>query len=332
MELSIIIVNYNTALLLEKCIFSILNFSSGLKFEIIVVDNDSQDDSKRIITEKFPQVVWLESGYNAGFSRANNIGIRNAKGDYVLLLNPDTEVKEDFLISLLAFYKQRDSKGDLGLLGCRIISLVDGSLLVGTGIGFPSIKKALKANPLIIRLQRVVKSVKTKKYNPKIMHYQNHEVDFVSGSCVMISKRKILEANLFLDEDFFLYSEDVEWSYRVKNSGFVNYFCGELEVYHINSASTDKLTSGKSFQILLSRFLFILKSYGVVYYLLYLFIVKANWWVSQIIDFKNKIFGRSNESIDLTIHRQNSIIEKHGFKIIRDYYFKPTSSQYLRYV
>lgn len=332
MELSIIIVSYNCAALLKKCLASIYANAPDFDFEVIVVDNDSQDNSEEHITKEFNKVKWINAGYNSGFSRANNAGIRNSVGKYVLLLNPDTQVQKGFLKSFVEFYKQKDKQGKLGLLGCRIISSVDGSLLVGTGIGFPSIRKVLMSNPFVVFLQRVFKYNSIKKYNSTVMHYKNHEVDFVSGACVMIKRSVVFSKNLFLDEDFFLYSEDVEYSFRVKRAGYTNFFCSELEVLHVNSATTDNISGGKSNQILLSRFLFILKAYGVFYYLLYLFAIKMNWCISKLFDFKNKLFARDKAAIDINIERQNNIVKQYGFSILRNYYFKSPSTDYLRYV
>ncbi len=201
MELSVIIVHYKTPQLLLDCVSSLWEFSDGVKLEVVIVDNDSTDDSEKRILNTFPQTKWIQSGYNAGFARANNLGIRNSTGEYILLLNPDTFIKEGFLEKMLANYKQLSQTQPLGLLGCRIISSVDGSLLVGTGRGFPGLSKYVKANPLVIKFFPTY--VRKKKYTAQDMHYQNHEADFISGACVMIKKSKIEQHNLYLDEDFF---------------------------------------------------------------------------------------------------------------------------------
>lgn len=162
MQLSIIIVHYKTPQLLLECVKSIYSNTTNVDFEVMIVDNDSQDNSEDLIKQHFKNTVWINSGYNAGFARANNTGIRAAKGEYILLLNPDSFIKDDFLKNMLYFYQRKDTDGKLGLLGCRVISSIDGSLQVGSGLGFSSFKKHIKANPIYIYLTR--NFVSKKKY------------------------------------------------------------------------------------------------------------------------------------------------------------------------
>lgn len=325
MDLSIIIVHYKTPLLLLECVRSINKNTVELDLEVIIVDNDSQDNSESLIKDEFKYCKWVNSGYNAGFARANNTGIKTAKGEYILLLNPDTYIKGDFLKNMLYFYKKKDEGGKLGLLGCRIVSSIDGYLLVGSGIGFPSIKKYIKANPIYIYLTRNFAANKN-KYDPQTKHYQNHEIDFVSGACVMIKKSKIVNQNLYLDEDFFLYSEDVEWSYRVKQKGFYNYFCASLEVYHVNSASTKALDS-KQAQMQISEYLYYYKTLNGFGYFLLGKIIQFNFYLSK------KLLQRKKESSKLiTIEKEEFTFQKY-FTLIPTIYKRKIDGgkNYLRY-
>jgi len=315
--LSIIIVHYKTPDLLSKCVASIFATTPSERIEVIVVDNDSKDNSKELILQEFPQVKWIDSGYNAGFARANNSGIRMAKGEYIVLLNPDTYVTEDFFKKWLEKYKEMDQNHQLGLLGCRIISSVDNSLLVGTGRGFPSWEKYLNANPVYVKF---AKKRPLKKYNAQEMHYHNHEADFISGACVMIKKSKIEQHNLYLDEDFFLYSEDVEWSFRVKKKGYFNYFCADVEVFHVNSASTGEMTDNKLSQITVSRFLMLLKSYGVLRFSLIQIIIRFNFRLQQIISWKNKNRNHPPPLIDSETRVNFEISKQYFWNIILRYY------------
>lgn len=285
----------------------------------MIVDNDSQDNSEDLIKQHFKNTVWINSGYNAGFARANNTGIRAAKGEYILLLNPDSFIKDDFLKNMLYFYQRKDTDGKLGLLGCRVISSIDGSLQVGSGLGFSSFKKHIKANPIYIYLTRNFVS-KKKIYNPDTMHYKNHEIDFVSGACVMVKKSKIVEYNLFLDEDFFLYYEDVEWSYRVKNCGFRNYFCADLEVYHVNSASTGT-SQTKNYQIQLSEYLYYYKTLNSLSYDILGYIIKFNYFLIK------KLLKRKNELEMLAnISKEEMVFQKY-FTAITNMYNKKGSGE-----
>lgn len=278
-QLSIVIVSYRTPELLLNCISSIKRETQQLSYEIIVVDNARDDGSKELVYSSFPDIVWINAGYNAGFSRANNIGIKRAQGEYVMLLNPDTEIKGSFLSSMIHFYEQHDQNNALGLLSCRIISLRDGSLLVGSGIGFYSWKNELKKNPVYIYLNRILGIKNKKNYRPEIMHYTNHEIDFVSGACMLIRKSKIESEKMLMDEDFFLYWEDAEWSFRIKKAGFINYFCGDAEVYHVNSASTEK-TKTFNEQLFLSSWLFLLKTQSKYTYLLSKLLFRFNYKIN----------------------------------------------------
>ncbi|MCW3127608.1 MAG: glycosyl transferase family 2 [Bacteroidetes bacterium] len=325
-ELSIIIVQYKIPELLERCISSIHEHAGDVSLEIIVVNNDTEDISKTPILSKFPKVVWLDAGYNAGFSRANNIGMRHASGEYILILNPDTEIVEGFLRSFVSFYKVNDTDNKLGLLGCRIISSVDQSLLIGSGLGFPSISKIIQANPLYIYLTRSKKTDAVKKYDPYVMHYRNHEIDFVSGASVMIKREKVEKYNLYFDEDFFLYSEDIEWAHRVKSKDLRNYFDAEIEVYHVNSASTG-FARGKFFQMQISGYLYYLKTHGPIAYLFYGLVLWLN--------FKSNLFllRRAKQYDELKTEREDhKVFSKYFLPILKLYYFSSAANKpYLRY-
>jgi hypothetical protein len=320
--LSVIIVHYKTPDLLDLCVSSLFRYSDGVDLEVIVVNNDEDTSTRDRLIAKFPDLVWIEAGYNAGFSRANNMGIRKASRDYLLILNPDAEIKEGFLQKYLAFYIDKDRDGSLGLVGCRVISSVDGSLSVGTGTGFPSIRKLIGANPLYIYFTR--SRPKKTSYDASIMHYTTHEVDFVSGSCEMIKREKVVKNRLFFDEDFFLYSEDVEWSHRIKSRGLKNYFLGEVEVYHVNSASTGH-SQAKLFQVQVSIYLYYLKAFGLLYYLMVGFVL----WLNFTMDL---YFLRKSNGAELSeVAAQYSVFKKFYFLIIKNYYFQNGNRQYLKY-
>ena len=321
--LSIIIVHYKTPELLLRCVDSIYETTPGELAEVIVVDNDSKDHSKELILQEFPQVKWIDSGYNAGFSRANNLGIRASKGEYVVLLNPDTYVQPVFFQKWLDFYKENDFGNQLGLLGCRIISSVDNTLLVGSGLGFPSWRKYLKANPFYIKFFKT----KETKYNAYEMHYQNHEADFISGACVMIKKSKIELHNLFLDEDFFLYFEDVEWSFRVKKKGYFNYFCADVEVFHVNSASTGQSDNKKKIMFV-SELLYLYKTHTKFQFWLFQLLFRFNFFLNKW------LLTRSGELEKLEVEKMyKTVFYKYLSRIKKGYKRIPSSAkEYLSHV
>lgn len=259
---SIIIVSYKTPQLLKACVQSIIDETHHLSYEIIVVDNNSEDESEQLIVEHFPDVIWINSGYNAGFARANNMGIKVAVGTYIFLLNPDALVVHGYLSKMITHHDELSKTHKVGLLTSRILSSIDKSLLIGAGVHFKGIDNEMRKNPFILKFQNVFKAGQNKPdYDPYTMHYVNHEVDFVSGACALIKRKTLSDLNLFLDEDFFLYWEDVEWSYRIKKNGLKNFFCADTEIFHVNSASTGK-SNYRTAQVRISEFLFYTKRYN----------------------------------------------------------------------
>ena len=324
MQLSVIIVHYKTPQLLLDCVTSLWELSDGVNLEVVVVDNDSKDESEWLILNAFPQTKWIQFGYNAGFARANNLGIRNSTGEYIMLLNPDTFIKEGFLETMVYAYKNLKQKKNLGLLGCRIVSSKDGSLLVGTGRGFHGLTKYLKANPLVIKF--FPKYVEKKNYIAEKMHYENHEVDFVSGACVMIERQKIENYKLYLDEDFFLYYEDLEWSFRARKSGLINYFIADTEVFHVNSASTDA-NPVKNKIILASEFLYLYKTLSSLQFWLLKHLLIVNYQLNiSFLKRKNQddLFRQEKEYRSQVLNLLS--------RIANNYLKKPSSAKnYLKY-
>lgn len=327
MEISIIIVSFRTPELILGCIRSIYESAFSLKFEVIVVDNSAGDGSKNLVLNYFKDVIWIDSGYNAGFSRANNIGIKQAIGDYILLLNPDTFIRGEFLPKLLSFYKNQNLvfENKLGFLTTRIISSVDQSLLIGTGRKFIGFQKEINRNPLVIILKRIFHQ-KKEEYNPYHWHYQNHEVDFVSGACFMIQKSKLISNNLHFDEDFFLYFEDLEFCFRTRKVGLRNYFCSEIEIYHVNSASTSK-TKNLNAQIKISEYLFYFKRFNQFQYNLMGKLIQFNFFINGY------LLKRKNELELLNeLQFEKNLFESYYYQIPRKYSVKRNGEvEFLKY-
>lgn len=330
-NVSVVIVNYKTPDLVNKCIDSIKHYSTGFNYEIIVVDNDSHDNSRQQVTNKHVDITWIDAGYNSGFARGNNMGLRQATGQFALLINSDTRLEQNSIGYLLNFYQKNERQLNLGLVGCRLIS-EERELLIGSHADFPSLMKVFNANPLVIRLNRLL------KYDPDIKktkniqsarktHYTNHKVSVVSGACVFFNREKLHLENLYLDEDFFLYSEDTEWSYRVHKAGYTNYFYGETEIVHFNSATTSKEKS-KNKQIQLSEFFYFYKTCSRFLFTLYVLCLRFNFVLNHF------LLKRNNELEKL----QNNDLERSFFnsslrKIKTDYRRTPSSSKnYLKYV
>lgn len=225
MQLSVLILNYNVRYFLEQCILSVQKALEGIDSEIIVVDNASKDDSCEMVKKLFPNVILIENKENTGFPKGNNIGVTRAKGKYLCILNPDTVVSEDTFTKLLDFAQ---TKENLGIVGCKLID--------GTGAFLPESKRNIPT-PKISLLKMLGKSDK---------YYANHlsedEIGKVSvfvGAFMFVERQKYLKLNGF-DEDFFMYGEDIDLSYRFLKQGFDNYYFGQTTIIHYKGESTNK--------------------------------------------------------------------------------------------
>ncbi|MCK9617915.1 MAG: glycosyltransferase family 2 protein [Lentimicrobiaceae bacterium] len=234
MKLSVIIVNYNVKYFLEQCLHSVIRATEGIDSEIYVVDNNSVDSSCAMVREKFGFVHLIENKENKGFSVANNQALRLAKGEYVLLLNPDTIVEDETFRKTLFFM---DSHPDAGGLG---VKMVDGS-----GRFLPESKRGLPTPMVafykVFGLAKLFPRSKTfGKYH--LGHLDKDkiaEVDILAGAFMMIRK-SVLDAVGLLDETFFMYGEDIDLSFRIQQSGKKNYYFPETRIIHYKGESTKK--------------------------------------------------------------------------------------------
>lgn len=234
MELSIVIVNYNVKHFLEQCLISVEKAIKKIDAEIFVVDNNSVDGSVKLIKEKFPNVSLIENKENTGFSKANNQAINISKGKYVLLLNPDTVVEEDTFLKCIYFMNQNENAGALG------VKMIDGK-----GNFLPESKRGLPTPAVafykIFGLSRLFpKSKKMGKYHLGFLSKEeNNKIDVLSGA-FMFLRKKVLDKIGLLDEEFFMYGEDIDLSYRVTLAGYDNYYFSETSIIHYKGESTKK--------------------------------------------------------------------------------------------
>lgn len=234
MKLSILIVNYNVQYFLENCLYSVMNACKGLDAEVIVVDNNSVDGSIEMLRQKFPEVKLIANKRNLGFSTANNQGIRLSKGEYVLLLNPDTVVEESTFKKCLA---KMDEDPHIGGLGVKMVD-GKGNFLPESKRGLPTPKVAFYK---IFGLSAIFpKSKRFGQYHlGHLSKDENHLVDVLSGA-FMLLRKKVLEKIGLLDEDFFMYGEDIDLSYRITQAGYKNLYFSESSIIHYKGESTKK--------------------------------------------------------------------------------------------
>ena len=234
MKLSIVIVNYNVRYFLEQTILSVYKSSVNFDYEIFVVDNNSSDDSLRMLEQKFPEVKVIANNENAGFSKANNQAVKQANGEYILLLNPDTIIQEDTLQKCIDKMEADASIGGLG------VKMVDGAgnFLPESKRGFPSPMAAFSKMSGLSKL--FPKSKTFGQYHLSFLDKnQSYEIDVLSGAFMMLRK-SVLDKVGLLDEDYFMYGEDIDLSYRIKKAGFKNYYFADTSIIHFKGESTKK--------------------------------------------------------------------------------------------
>ncbi|MES2566416.1 MAG: glycosyltransferase [Bacteroidota bacterium] len=233
-KLSVVIVNYNVKHFIEQCLFSVFKASESFQCEVFVVDNNSVDGSVTLITEKFPQVNLIVNKTNTGFSVANNQALRLAKGEYILLLNPDTVVQEDTFLKILTFM---DAHPDAGGLGVKMLD--------GQGNFAPESKRGLPTPEVafykMFGFSRFFpKSKRFGKYHLTYLpENEINEIDVISGAFMLIRK-SVLDQIGLLDEAFFMYGEDIDLSYRIKKAGFKNYYFPDTQIIHYKGESTKR--------------------------------------------------------------------------------------------
>ena len=229
MELSIIIVNYKAGDFLVKCLKSIYDNIGKISFEVIIVDNNSDDGSIRMVEEGFPQTRLIKNKENFGFAKANNQAIRLSKARYILLLNPDTEILSGTIGKMVKFM---DSHKDASALGCKLLNS-DGTLQP-SAYSFPNLIWPL-FHLMRIRVWFPTNKLIRRALSKYFTHYWEHnklrEVDWVTGACIMLRKEAINSVGL-LDENFFLYFEEIDWCRRAKEKGWKICFLPESEVVH----------------------------------------------------------------------------------------------------
>lgn len=218
-QLSIIIVNFNTPLLTLACLNSLVQSFPSKQWEIIIVDNGSTDDSVSKIrtwldTHSYIPGALIELKNNRGFAAANNIGITQSFGEYVLLLNSDTEAAADAIRSALVSFEQEERAGAVTLQ----LRLSNGNIDTACHRGFPTPWAALS---YFLKLERIFPTVPLfSSYHQLYKNFQvKHEVDAISGAFFLTSKQVIADVGL-LDESFFMYAEDIDWCYRMKQKGY----------------------------------------------------------------------------------------------------------------
>ncbi len=234
LDLSIVIVSYNAVDFLKVCLYSVYAACNSIEAEVFVVDNNSSDHSVEMVRENFPQCILIANKNNPGFSIANNQAIKRAQGKYILILNPDTIVAEDTFEKMITFL---DSDNNIGSLGIKMID-GSGSFLPESKRGIPTPWASFCKISGLSSLSK-----KNKLFNEYHKGYlsnkENNEIEILSGAYMCLRKDVIEKIGMF-DENFFMYGEDIDLSYRVIQSGYKNYYYADSTIIHFKGESTSK--------------------------------------------------------------------------------------------
>jgi len=234
MTLSVVIVNYNVKYFLEQCLISVYKSLRGIDGEVFVVDNASADGSCQMVKQRFPNVILIDNKENFGFSYANNQAIRVAKGEFVLLLNPDTVVEEDTFSKCISFMQSHPDAGSLS------VKMIDGK-----GKFLPESKRAMPSPMVsfykIFGLSRLFPRSKIfgRYHLGHLNENETHEIEILPGA-FMFMRREALDKSGLLDESFFMYGEDIDLSYRILKCGYKNYYYPQTTIIHYKGESTKK--------------------------------------------------------------------------------------------
>ena len=233
MELSLIIVNWNSAELLRRCLESILSSSASCDLEVLVIDNASYDGSAGMIAKEFPSVTFIQSDRNLGFAGGNNLAFQQSTGRHVLFLNPDTEMVGNALATMLTVLKTRPAAG---IVGPKLVN-PDLSVQIDCTLAFPTILNQLFESFLT---RKIFGKLNFGGVKPVIEQSNDPvSVEMLPGTCVMLRREVFEQAGRF-NEKYFMYAEDAELSYRVKSAGWTNYYVGSAAVIHHRGRSSEQ--------------------------------------------------------------------------------------------
>lgn len=277
--LSVIIVNYNAGEFLKACVESIYKETKDLPFDIWVVDNNSFDNSIRAIKNCFPDVHVIENTRNVGFAKANNIAISKTNADYILMLNPDTLIKENAIGKTVKFMEENPK---IGIAGCKVLN-EDGTLQLACRRSIPTPKIAfwrLTGLSFLFPKSRAMARYNLTYLNPN----KPNKVDAVSGAFLMIRKKVIDEIGV-LDENFFMYGEELDWCLRATKAGWLVMYYPNAKIIHYKGRCSKFNTRKATLEFYRAMYLFHKKHFAkrhstIINYIIYTGIIlkaAASW-------------------------------------------------------
>ncbi len=284
MQLSVIIVNYNVKYFLEHCVRSVLAACATIDAEIWVVDNNSKDGSVAMLQQQYPKIKCIANTENVGFAKANNLALKQARGTYVLYLNPDTIIAEDCLEECIGYM---DKNKKVGALGPRLID-GKGEFLPESKRGFPSARTAFfKIAGLSLLFP------KSKLFNSYHLGYMNEheiqEVDILAG-CFMFCRKEVLDKVGGFDEQYFMYGEDIDLSYQIKKEGYTNVYFPKTNVIHYKGESTKKESMNYVKMFYEAMIKFAKKNFTGTNKKIYILLITLGVYMRAVIAFLQRVF------------------------------------------
>lgn len=277
MQVSIIIVNYNTLELTKNCISSIFAYTNAVDFEVILVDNASTDGSKEFFENQ--EIIYIYSEQNLGFGRANNLGSNYASGEFVFFLNSDTILKDNVIKKMYDFFINYEKQLDIGVIGCTLVG--EDLHPNGSGSYFPNVKSIVTEK--FGSLPIINKFLKYKPFIPPDDTKNFYKIDYVLGADMFLRKDLFLEVGCF-NPEYFMYYEEAEIQYKIHKKGYNNYILKNIEIVHLVARSSNnnvKISNFKRIVVNTSRIIYLknigkLKSYLLFEYL-FMLIIFANF-------------------------------------------------------
>jgi hypothetical protein len=287
--ISVIIVNYHSENFIINCLETIIKYHDTKNIEIIIINNGGVIDK---IIHKYPIVNVIDPKKNLGFSAANNLGFIHSKGDVILYLNPDTIFTSEVIHTC---YKKLIEDTSIGLLGCKLLNK-DMSLQLSYHNGHKVFKKIWYRNPLVIKLFNGSLKAQKSIDKIKIKHNFNHYAPWLSGAFMMLRRNDIIKHNLMWDNDFFMYWEDVELSFRVRSNNLKVFYFSDVSIVHIGGSGENAPID--RYDILeRSKLLFIKKVYGRLLFLLYKLLIITELLFEYILYKRKKVQNLSSYNI-----------------------------------
>lgn len=283
--LSIVIVNYNAEKLLRNCIESIYNETHDITFDIWVVDNNSSDNSVAMLKKDFPEINLLQNANNVGFARANNMAIVKSKANYILLLNPDTIICNQAIEKVVSYMNQ---KPKTGIVGCKVLN-EDGSIQLACRRSIPSPKVAFFR---LTGLSKLFPNSKLMaKYNLTYMDADKpHEVDAVSGAFLMV-RGKVIDEIGNLDDNFFMYGEELDWCLRTKKAGWMVMYYPYAEIIHYKGECSKSNSKKATFEFYRSMYLFHKKHFADNYNPIINILIYAGIFLKALTSWRSFLFS-----------------------------------------